>query len=117
MLALIADDEPVVRKILARVCARCGLDVETVSSGLAALEAARRMRPDLVLSDLHMPGEVDGLQACSIIRRELPGTTVVMMTGDAEAAAALRAAGFSLLAKPFGAEEAARFVAGAVGGR
>jgi two-component system response regulator AtoC len=111
MLALIADDEPAVRKIVAALCARLGLAAETCESGPKALAAARRLRPGVVICDLRMPGEFDGLEACRRIRREMPQTAIIMMTGDPADAESLRDAGFTTLVKPFAAEAMAGFIA------
>lgn len=49
-----------------------------VGDARAAVEAARRERPDVCLLDIHMPG--DGIRAAETIARELPVTAVVMLT-------------------------------------
>ena len=57
-------------------------DMEVVGearNGREALEAARRLKPDLVLMDVHMP-EMDGIQATRMLRAELPDVKVVMLT-------------------------------------
>lgn len=46
---------------------------------MEAVEQARRLKPDLVLMDVHMP-RLNGLEATRIIKTELPETTVVILT-------------------------------------
>lgn len=56
---LVVDDEPTVRRVIARVLTRAGFRVEACADGAEAVDALGRERPDLVLLDLNMPG-VDG---------------------------------------------------------
>ena len=83
-LVLVAEDDPDVRELIERKLRGDGLDVLSVADGLSALEAARTMRPDLVLLDVMMPG-MSGLQICEELRshvatRDLP---VVLITARA----------------------------------
>jgi DNA-binding response OmpR family regulator len=85
-LVLIAEDDPDVRELIARKLRGEGMDVMGVGDGISALEAARTMRPDLVLLDVMMPG-MTGLQICEELRshvatRNLP---VVLITARARA--------------------------------
>jgi signal transduction histidine kinase len=62
---LVVDDEPDAREMLALVLGGCGAEVTAVASAREALEALPRLRPDVLISDLAMPGE-DGY---ALIRR------------------------------------------------
>jgi PAS domain S-box-containing protein len=62
---LVVDDQDDARDLQKRVLAECDAEVETVASAAAALEAVRRHRPDVLVSDLGMPGE-DGYE---LVRR------------------------------------------------
>lgn len=68
--------------------------VGTASNGAEAVDLVRDLKPDLVLMDLRMP-VLDGLQACRILRRELPHTVVIIisMDGDGTAQSAARTHG------------------------
>jgi PAS domain S-box-containing protein len=66
---LVADDDPVSRKLLLLHLAPFRFDVVMASDGLAALELARRRRPDAVLADVLMPG-LDGFRLCLALRRD-----------------------------------------------
>lgn len=99
---MVADDDSAVRRVLGRWLQALGWSVETFESGEALVAACRRLPPDLVVSDVNMPGSLDGLEACRTIRRELPRTRIIVMTGDPGNLPAARAAGFELvLGKPF----------------
>jgi DNA-binding NarL/FixJ family response regulator len=75
--------------------------VGEASNGREALESFRRLRPDVVLMDLRMP-EMNGLEAIAAIRAEFPNARLIVLTtysGDAQAAAALKAGAAGYLLK------------------
>lgn len=98
---LVEDDEAALRAI-ERLFREEGFATSTVQSGEAALEEARRMLPDLVLTDRHMPG-MDGIELCRRLHeidRDLP---VIVMTGDSDMRSvleSLRAGAEDYLTKP-----------------
>ena len=80
MRVLLADDHALFRDGLASLLT--AWDVEVVgqaSDGLEAVAKARRLKPDLVLMDVHMP-RLNGLEATRMIKAELPDTNVVILT-------------------------------------
>lgn len=88
---VIADDHPVYRDGLRALLG--GLDIEVVAEaadGAAAVAAVAEHAPDVVLMDLRMPG-IGGVEATRAIRRDHPGTAVVVLTMS-EDSASLQAA-------------------------
>lgn len=91
---LVADDDEDVRTVVRLTLERAGVGkvVAEAADGEQAVRLAGERQPDVVLLDVTMPG-VDGLAALELIRRELPATRVVVLSGHDEAAAADRALG------------------------
>jgi len=100
---LVVDDIPMFRALLADMLASAGRVVEA-EDGAQALELARKERPDLVVSDLEMPG-LDGAALCRAVRadEDLARTHFLMLLpgGDArDHVRAIRAGADDALAKP-----------------
>jgi DNA-binding NtrC family response regulator len=84
---------------------RCVVDAE------AALQALERDATiDLVLSDIVMPGRMDGLALARAVREKYPGLPVLLATGYSEAAQGV-AAEFPILRKPYQMGELSKAVA------
>lgn len=84
MKVLLADDHPLFLDGLRNLLTAHGIAVVgTARDGLEALEQVRALRPDVVLMDIHMP-RLSGLAALRLIKAELPGTRVVMLSMAAE---------------------------------
>lgn len=83
MRILIVDDEVIIRNGLSTVIDWAGLGFELLTPAASAEEALARMpaeRPHIVLTDIRMTGK-DGLALASEVRRELPETEVLILTG------------------------------------
>jgi two-component system response regulator MprA len=104
---LVVDDDAPVRRMLDRSLRAEGFDVEAVGDGGAALAAAERTAPDLVVLDVAMPG-VDGLAVARRLRaRGLTGSILMLTARDAvpDRVAGLEAGADDYLVKPFALEE------------
>jgi len=104
---LLVDDEAGILDTLQILFRREGFDVAVASSGRAALESLERERPDLVLSDIRMPG-ADGLEVLSRAREVDPELPVILMTAQASLQSAMRAVNegaYYYLQKPFANDE------------
>jgi len=66
-LVLIADDDPATRELFAAYLEPEGYEVVTASSGTAAIDDARRFLPDLIVTDVLMPGS-GGVQTIFVLR-------------------------------------------------
>jgi CheY-like chemotaxis protein/phosphoribosyl 1,2-cyclic phosphodiesterase len=104
---LVADDDPDVMAVLVETLEPEGYRVLTAVDGEAALELARKERPDILVLDWMMPG-LDGLSVCRALRESddarLARVPVVLITGRADAqdtAAGFTAGVTDYLTKPF----------------
>ncbi len=102
---LVVDDAEDVRMLARSSLAAVGMEVQEASSGEDAITVTRHFRPDCVVLDVNLPG-ISGFDVCRILREdpENKHTTIVILTGDAEASEKVMA--FSLKAddymvKPF----------------
>jgi CheY-like chemotaxis protein len=77
---LLAEDEALAAMAIEEELLIAGFEVDLAPDGQAALEAARRHLPDLLLTDLRMP-RLDGAVLIRAIRALAPGLPVVVMTG------------------------------------
>jgi CheY-like chemotaxis protein len=112
---LIVDDDAEVRLVCALNLQAEGLHVLEAEDGLKGLEQARRERPDLVLTDVTMPG-LDGFELVERLREDerTRATPVIFVSGEVGTAHAERAYALGALAylpKPFDARRLAAFVA------
>ncbi len=74
---LLADDHPSVLANLCRLADRVGEVVGAVSDGRAVVNEARRLKPDVVVLDLAMPG-VGGIESAQLLRHDMPEAKVIM---------------------------------------
>jgi two-component system phosphate regulon response regulator PhoB len=105
---LVCDDEAVLRDLV-RACLEPDYEIVEASNGDESLRIARRLRPDLIVLDMMMPG-TSGLDVLERLRSEpaLASTPVVMLTARAQAAdrfAAASAGADRYVPKPFDVRE------------
>ena len=101
---LVVDDEPLIADAIVQILNRSGFIAEAAYGGREAIDTARRISPELILSDVLMP-HVDGVEAAITIQKFLPETRIVLFSGQAAtveilARARTRGYNFELLAKP-----------------
>jgi two-component system response regulator MprA len=104
---LVSDDDPAVRQALERALRFEGYRVELAADGADTLAQVARLKPDLVLLDVMMPG-LSGLDACRRLRAGGDHTPVLMLTArDAlpDRVAGLDAGADDYLVKPFALQE------------
>src|SRR5258708_4452967 len=77
---LLADDEPVARKLVSRLIRMAGHEVTVVEDGLAALSLMESQEYDVLVSDMNMPG-MDGVELIQSAAIVSPYTEVIVLTG------------------------------------
>src|SRR4051794_19091917 len=105
--SLVVDDEVKARTALAELLREEGYQVETAADGFKALPKLEELEPDLVLTDIKMPG-LDGIELMNKVRERDPETVVVLMTafGAVETAVkAMRMGASDYLTKPVNMDE------------
>ena len=108
-VVLVVDDEPLIADTLCAILREHGFVAHKAYSGEEALRLLDRHRPDIVLTDVLMPN-MSGVDLAIEIQDRLPGTRVVMLSGQAATAELMRRAAdqghtFELLAKPIHPED------------
>ena len=104
---LVVDDDPPLRRMLARTLTAEGYDVTVAADGGAALLEAERAAPDVIVLDVAMPA-LDGLAVCRRLRSKGLPTPILMLTArDAvpDRVAGLEAGADDYLIKPFAIQE------------
>ncbi len=77
---LIVEDDAEVRHLIRRTLENGGHDVCEAANGLEAVSAVKATPFDLVITDILMP-ELDGLETIIYLRREVPGTKIIAISG------------------------------------
>ena len=101
------DDDETVRKTVGQYLAARGHSLKTASDGAQALILIKESTPNLVISDIQMPG-MDGIDFLKAIRERFQDLPVILMTGYATAdtaIAALRNGAYDYLKKPIQFDE------------
>ena len=115
-LLLVEDDDAVAAGV-GHMLRDLGYDHMRVAHAAEALETLDSgERFDLMLSDMVMPGDLDGLALAREVRRLHPDLPVVLTTGYSEAASAAKESNFPLLPKPYGIDTLAAMLAGTLAG-
>jgi PAS domain S-box-containing protein len=108
---LLVEDNPEVADASMGLLEQLGCEVRCVADAEAALQALERDTTiDLVLSDIVMPGRMDGLALARAVREKYPGLQVLLATGYSEAAQGVDAE-FPILRKPYQIGELSKAVA------
>jgi len=105
---LVVDDEPTIAEVVARYLERAGYRTRVAADGVAAIEAAARQRPDLVVLDLMLP-RMDGLEVMRRLReQDRERIAVILLTAKSEEAdrvIGLRLGADDYVVKPFSPAE------------
>lgn len=105
-LILVVDDQADIRKLITLTLDYGAFEVHEASNGSTALRMVEALKPDLVLLDVMMPGELDGYAVCARIKADTQTHTPSVILLTARSQSADRAEGESVgcdayLTKPF----------------
>ncbi|MGH2897890.1 MAG: sigma-54-dependent transcriptional regulator, partial [Solirubrobacteraceae bacterium] len=104
---LIIDDEPNIRRMVGALLSAEGYEVRDAPDGATGIVRATEAEPDVLLLDLMMPGDLDGMATLARMRESMPDVPVVMMSGRAglsDAVKATKLGAFNFLEKPLSPE-------------
>ncbi|MCD6073168.1 MAG: domain S-box protein, partial [Rhodospirillales bacterium] len=111
---LLVEDDDMVRMSVKRQLQKLGCQVTEAGNGTAGLDQLRKNVPfDLLLSDIVMPGGINGLELARRCQEERSDVKIVLMTGYADPAAVLGDGGiskFPIVSKPFDRRELRRAI-------
>lgn len=101
---LVADDERTIASTLVQILIASGFDARAVYSGENAVESAKALAPDVLITDVVMPG-INGIEAAINIQSFAPGCRIILFSGQASTADLLERAEakgyrFEILTKP-----------------
>ena len=108
----VVDDDKSIRWVLEKALVQADLQVQSFSAGEDVLEALNSAQPDVLVSDIRMPG-TDGLELLSKVSEEYPQLPVIIMTAHSDldsAVASYQGGAFEYLPKPFDIDEAVAVV-------
>ena len=117
---VVIDDEASIRRTLGVVLTRAGYDVRLAADGLEGMRLVAAAAPDLVITDIHMPG-VDGFETIACLRTLHPRLPVIAISGGDQSArlkllgSATLLGAVSSLRKPFTVAEVLEEVSRALG--
>ena len=108
MKIIVVDDEPIIADTLVNILNGEGHEAFAMSDGESAVQWAAMLRPDVIISDVIMPG-MDGVETAKAIMKLLPNCRIVLFSGQAASADLLTKArsegySFEVLAKPINPE-------------
>ncbi|HWT72202.1 MAG TPA: nitrogen regulation protein NR(I) [Oxalicibacterium sp.] len=108
----IVDDDESIRWVLEKALARENLATKSFSNARDALEALKTASPQVLVSDIRMPGE-SGLELLQAVKTKHPGLPVIVITAFSDldsAVAAFQGGAFEYLAKPFDIDKAVELI-------
>ena len=104
----VIDDDRSIRWVLERALNKADMDVTSFSNGVGIMESLQRELPDVIISDVRMPG-IDGLDLLRQVTSAHPDLPVIIMTAHSDLDSAVSAfdrGAFEYLPKPFDLDEA-----------
>jgi len=117
---ILVDDDEAVRVIVRLALVRFGHEVREAVDGREAMKLCAESPPDLIVTDLIMPGQ-EGIETIGLVRRRFPNVRIIAMSGGGRVSAtdylqtALAIGADAVLAKPFASEELEEVVAKVLG--
>ena len=108
----VVDDERSIRWVLEKALTQSGLSVSCYADGSSLLSRLEEYQPDVILSDIRMPG-IDGIELLENIKDKYPDLPVIIMTAHSDLdshVSSFKSGAFDYIPKPFEVDEAVAIV-------
>ena len=108
----VVDDERSIRWVLEKALTQSGLSVSCYADGSSLLSRLEEYQPDVILSDIRMPG-IDGIELLENIKGKYPDLPVIIMTAHSDLdshVSSFKSGAFDYIPKPFEVDEAVAIV-------
>ena len=116
---LVAEDDDAIRKLICIILSEAGYNVYEATDGLEAIDALKKRRYDVLLTDYHMP-KMDGLELLDLSQAMWPDLPVILATSDilstGQNAHGLLEPAYAILEKPFDRSDLLDTVRSAISG-
>ncbi len=112
----IVDDDKSIRWVLEKALEKTDVEIQSFSNPDDVLKKIRNEEPDVIISDIRMPG-MDGITLLEKIKEQSPGVPVIIMTAYSDldrAVSAFQGGAFEYLSKPFDVDEVVSLVKRAI---
>ncbi|MDA3920361.1 MAG: nitrogen regulation protein NR(I) [Salinisphaera sp.] len=112
LTAWVVDDDESIRWVLERALGNAAIEVRCFPGGAELLDAIEGSRPDVLLTDIRMPG-ISGLDLLERVRESYPKLPIIIMTAHSDLDSAVlsyRGGAFEYLPKPFDLDEAVELI-------
>ena len=113
----VIDDDQSIRWVLEKALEKANMDVKSFPSASNILNTLERSRPDVLITDVRMPG-MDGFSLLGEIQARYPDLPVIVITAHSDldsAVSAYRGGAFEYLPKPFDVDDLVQKVEGLIG--
>jgi len=98
---LVVEDERLVREVIVEVLTEAGFQVDEAETGDDAAKLIDADGYTLILTDINMPGHLDGIDLATHAHKKKPGIPIVFMTGCPESSERAQARGALVIHKPY----------------
>lgn len=105
---LAVDDDPATRELLRKRLSKAGYEIEIAKDGVEAVDLIAASLFDVIITDLVMPGEADGIDVLEAAKKKWDSTEVILITAHASvenAVEAMKKGAFDYLTKPLRLDE------------
>jgi two-component system, response regulator PdtaR len=114
---LVVEDEVLIRMNMADALAAAGFDVREAENAAEALKLVREQGPtDALVTDVMMPGSIDGFELACIIARCWPRTAIVVCSGNAQPNFGDLPSGAAFIPKPYAVDAVVKALRRSLGG-